>query len=65
MALPVAALITSFLSHYRTPKEVMYKSIYDSDDDTEDGVSEDSEEAAAATGDAASDAPPAGNDASS
>lgn len=65
MALPVAALITSFLSHYRTPKEVMYQSIYDSDDDTEDGVSEDSEEAAAATGDAASDAPPASNDASS
>ncbi len=29
MALPVAALITSFLSHYRTVQPVVYKSIYD------------------------------------
>jgi predicted PurR-regulated permease PerM len=28
MALPVAALITSFLTHYRKPKEVVYQSIY-------------------------------------
>jgi predicted PurR-regulated permease PerM len=31
MALPVAALITSFISHYRRPKEVVYRSEYDSD----------------------------------
>lgn len=31
MALPVAALITSFISHYRKPQEVVYHSEYDSD----------------------------------
>jgi predicted PurR-regulated permease PerM len=29
MALPVAALITSFLTHYRKPMEVVYHSIYE------------------------------------
>jgi hypothetical protein len=29
MALPVAALITSFLTHYRKPQEVVYHSIYE------------------------------------
>lgn len=32
MALPIAALITSFLSHYRTAHEVTYKSMYEGDD---------------------------------
>jgi len=46
MALPIAALITSFLSHYRKPKEVMYQSIYDTPEERADG-SDDSAEAAA------------------
>jgi len=32
MALPIAALITSFLSHYRTAHDVTYKSIYEGTD---------------------------------
>jgi hypothetical protein len=32
MALPVAALITAMVSHYRTPKEVTYHSAYEGDD---------------------------------
>ena len=35
MALPIAALITSFLSHYRTEHEVVYTSIYDSPEEFE------------------------------
>jgi len=35
MALPVAALITSFLSHYRTKHEVVYRSEYEPDDNPE------------------------------
>jgi predicted PurR-regulated permease PerM len=33
MALPIAALITSFISHYRRPKDVVYTSVYDGDYD--------------------------------
>jgi predicted PurR-regulated permease PerM len=33
MALPVAALITSFLTHYRQPQEVTYHSIYEDPDE--------------------------------
>jgi predicted PurR-regulated permease PerM len=33
MALPVAALITSFLIHYRKPQEVVYHSVYGDTDD--------------------------------
>jgi predicted PurR-regulated permease PerM len=33
MALPVAALITSFLTHYRTAKPVVYHSIYEDGDE--------------------------------
>jgi predicted PurR-regulated permease PerM len=52
MALPVAALITSFSAHYRKPKEVMYHSIYESSDDSpDDNGSDDSADAAAPTGD--------------
>jgi predicted PurR-regulated permease PerM len=36
MALPIAALITSFASHYRKPKEVMYQSIYEPSEDSSD-----------------------------
>ena len=36
MALPIAALITSFLSHYRTAKEVVYTSIYDDPEELEE-----------------------------
>jgi predicted PurR-regulated permease PerM len=31
MALPIAALITSFLAHYRTSHDVVYRSVYDDD----------------------------------
>jgi hypothetical protein len=31
MALPIAALITSFITHYRHPKDVVYRSEYDED----------------------------------
>jgi predicted PurR-regulated permease PerM len=46
MALPVAALITSFLSHYRTPQDVIYQSIYGDADELPDAASDgsDSEE---------------------
>jgi predicted PurR-regulated permease PerM len=37
MALPVAALITSFLSHYRVAKEVVYHSVYDNPSEPPDG----------------------------
>ncbi len=33
MALPVAALITSFLSHYRKPQDVVYHSLYEDGDE--------------------------------
>jgi predicted PurR-regulated permease PerM len=33
MALPVAALITSFLSHYRKPQDVVYHSVYEDADE--------------------------------
>jgi predicted PurR-regulated permease PerM len=42
MALPIAALITSFLSHYRKPHDVVYESIYDSDDEQPDADDDDS-----------------------
>jgi predicted PurR-regulated permease PerM len=59
MALPVAALITSFLSQYRKPKEVMYQSIYDDPSEQPDGSNGDgdSADAAVTTGDGTSDAP--------
>jgi hypothetical protein len=57
MALPVAALITSFLSQYRKPKEVMYQSIYDDPSEQPDGSDGDSADAPATTGDGTSDAP--------
>jgi predicted PurR-regulated permease PerM len=38
MALPVAALITSMISHYRTPKEVVYHSEYEGTDDATDAT---------------------------
>jgi predicted PurR-regulated permease PerM len=47
MALPVAALITSFAKHYRKPKEVTYESIYAGSEET-DGDSNDGDPAAAA-----------------
>lgn len=52
MALPVAALITSFASHYRKPKEVMYHSIYESSDEQPDGSEDGSDptDATATTG---------------
>jgi hypothetical protein len=31
MALPIAALITSLVTHYRHPKDVVYRSEYDED----------------------------------
>lgn len=37
MALPVAALITSFVREYRTPHEVVYRSVYSEGDDADDG----------------------------
>jgi len=43
MALPVAALITSFLSHYRTPQEVIYHSIYGDADELPDAASDGSD----------------------
>lgn len=36
MALPIAALITSFLSHYRTAHKVVYHSAYDDQDELDD-----------------------------
>jgi len=59
MALPVAALITSFLSNYRTAKPVVYKSIYDDPDelvraDAGDAAPTDAEAAGKAAADAAS-----------
>ena len=36
MALPIAALITSFLSHYRTAQPVVYTSIYDDPEELEE-----------------------------
>jgi hypothetical protein len=39
MALPVAALITSFLTHYRKPQEVVYHSIYEDADELADAAS--------------------------
>jgi len=52
MALPIAALITSFVSHYRKPKEVMYHSIYESSDEQPDDSEDDSDptDATATTG---------------
>jgi len=38
MALPVAALITSFLTHYRKPQEVIYHSVYEDADETPDAA---------------------------
>jgi len=32
MALPVAALVTSFVKNYRRTNEVVYRSVYDTDD---------------------------------
>jgi predicted PurR-regulated permease PerM len=43
MALPVAALITSFLSHYRTPQDVIYQSIYGDADELPDAASDGSD----------------------
>jgi predicted PurR-regulated permease PerM len=68
MALPVAALITSFLTHYRTAKPVVYHSIYEDGDeydaDAADGDdSSDNDSAAADDGSAA--ATPASDDSSS
>jgi predicted PurR-regulated permease PerM len=36
MALPIAALITSFISHYRTPHPVVYHSEFDDPDPDSD-----------------------------
>ncbi len=37
MALPIAALITAFISNYRTPYPVVYRSDYDDSSEEEDG----------------------------
>jgi len=37
MALPVAALVTSFVQNYRQGNEVVYRSVYDVDDADDDG----------------------------
>ena len=42
MALPIAALITSFLSHYRTAHDVTYDFRYADDSDTADQAQEES-----------------------
>ena len=47
MALPVAALISSFISNYRTPHEVVYESTYAGADDT--GPAADDESASSQT----------------
>ena len=47
MALPVAALISSFISNYRTPHEVVYQSTYAGADDT--GPAADDETASSET----------------
>jgi hypothetical protein len=47
MALPVAALISSFISNYRTPHEVVYQSTYAGADDT--GPAADDESASSET----------------
>jgi predicted PurR-regulated permease PerM len=49
MALPIAALITAFISNYRTPHEVVYQSVFD---DPEPGA--DTDEVAAADGEVSS-----------
>ncbi len=49
MALPIAALITAFISNYRTPHEVVYHSVFD-----DPGVGADADEVAAADGDGSS-----------
>jgi predicted PurR-regulated permease PerM len=36
MALPVAALVTSFIKNYRRGNEVVYRSAYDTDDESPD-----------------------------
>jgi predicted PurR-regulated permease PerM len=53
MALPIAALITAFISNYRTPHPVVYHSQYDesdpdSDDDTDSATADESSSAAKA-----------------
>ena len=56
MALPIAALITAFLSHYRTAKEVVYTSIYDDPEELEEADTGDAAPtAAAAAAEAAAD----------
>jgi hypothetical protein len=49
MALPIAALITAFISNYRTPHEVVYQSVFD---DPEPGA--DTDEVAADDGEGSS-----------
>ena len=49
MALPIAALITSFLSHYRTSHDVVYTSVYDDPDELDDAA--DTDDDASDTGD--------------
>lgn len=53
MALPIAALITSFLSHYRHAKTVVYTSIYDDPEELEEADAGDAAPTAAATASAA------------
>ena len=56
MALPIAALITAFLSHYRTAKDVVYTSIYDDPEELEEADAGDAAPtAAAAAAEAAAD----------
>jgi predicted PurR-regulated permease PerM len=68
MALPVAALITSFLTHYRKPQEVVYHSVYEDAIDLPgaDGDGSASEDGSAvADGDGMSEAAQATDDDSS
>jgi predicted PurR-regulated permease PerM len=68
MALPVAALITSFLTHYRKPQEVVYHSIYGDADELPDARSDGSDSgdgSGVADVDDTSTSSPASNDGSS
>jgi len=58
MALPIAAMITSFLSHYRTAHTVVYQSKYSDQDELDDNL----DAAQAATGDDSDRASTAGAD---
>jgi predicted PurR-regulated permease PerM len=68
MALPVAALITSFLTHYRKPQEVVYHSVYEDATDLPGAGSDGSDSgdgSAVADGDGISEAAQATDDDSS